>query len=72
MSGKNKMPPLMHCPYCGQDAIKSREVEIQEIDAKMRLVKTPERLLELECGKCGWFGSQSVPTIQSMHELSSY
>jgi hypothetical protein len=46
------------CPYCGHAALSVKEVEIQEIDSDLLQIRPPEKLTEMECQDCGWFGAK--------------
>lgn len=49
------------CPYCGHESLQERQVELQEIDGDLMRFKPPEKLTELECKECGWFGTRPEP-----------
>lgn len=55
------MQTLMLCPQCGQSALEVKDVEIRELDQDFASVKPPEKIQELECKSCGWFGTKPHP-----------
>lgn len=55
------MQTLMLCPQCGHPSLDVKEVEIHELDQDFTAVKPPEKIQELECKECGWFGTKPHP-----------
>lgn len=55
------MHTMSLCPQCGCPSLELREVEIRELDSDLEALRPPEKVTEMECKECGWFGSKPHP-----------